>query len=133
MVARLRADAAPTSLLSVVYLTAFWVAYRKAVCYNTRAGEVIGSSGFHLTVYILQVMYFALSGFDVAISKDKKALRKFARNNLRFAGLDLKLGFCRFQTFTNPASFKAEFGSSIIYDLDQRLVFRPDFSVVRSF
>lgn len=78
-------------------------------------------------------MYFALSGFDVAISKDKKALRRFAKNNLRFVGLDLRLGFCNVQTFGSPEKFKAEFGNCNIYDVDQRLIFQPDFSVVRSF
>jgi hypothetical protein len=78
-------------------------------------------------------MYFAASNFDVAISRNKKALRKFARRNLRFAGLDLRLGFCNVQTFRSADSFRAEFGSSVIHDVDQRLVFTPDFSVVRSF
>lgn len=78
-------------------------------------------------------IYFAASNFDVAIGSNKRAVRRFAKSNLRFVGLDLQLGCCNHQTFATAANFKAEFGASVIYDIDQRLVFRPDFSVVRSF
>lgn len=95
-------------------------------------GELAGFLGLHFVPWRL-AMYFAVSNFDVAISINKRKLRKFAKKSLRFAGLDLQLGYCNRQVFSNPESFKQEFGSCIIYDLDQRLVFRPDFSVVRSF
>lgn len=78
-------------------------------------------------------MYFAASNLDVAVSRDKRKLRRFAKRNLRFAGTDLRLGVINFQTFQTPTGYQAEFGASLLYDLDQRLVFRPDFSVVRSF
>lgn len=78
-------------------------------------------------------IYFAASNFDIAISRDKRKVRKFARRNLRFAGVDLQIGACTKQNFRNAESFREEFGHSLIHDLDQKLVFRPDFSVARTF
>lgn len=77
-------------------------------------------------------MYFAASNFDVAISHSKKKVRRFAKRNLRFAGVDLQIGVVTLQAFANPAAYRAEFGRSLLYDLDQRVVFRPDFSVART-
>lgn len=77
-------------------------------------------------------MYFAASNLDVVISRSKKKVRKFAKS-LRFSGTDLRLGVINFQTFQTPTGYQAEFGASLLYDLDQRLIFRPDFSVVRGF
>lgn len=76
-------------------------------------------------------MYFAASNFDVAISHSKKKVRRFAKR-LRFAGLDLQIGVVSLQHLANPAAYKAEFGPCSLYDLDQRLVFRSDFSVART-
>jgi hypothetical protein len=78
-------------------------------------------------------IYFAASNFDVAISRDKRKVRKFARRNLRFAGLDMKIGVCNRQALASEEAFQNEFGASMIYDVDQRMVFRPDFSVARTF
>lgn len=78
-------------------------------------------------------IYFAASNFDVAISRDKRKVRKFARRNLRFAGLDMKIGVCSRQALASEEAFQNEFGASMIYDVDQRMVFRPDFSVARTF
>ena len=78
-------------------------------------------------------IYFAASNFDVAISRDKRKVRKFARRNLRFAGVDLQLGCCNRQVFADPEVFRQRFGPALIYDVDQRLAFRPDFSFARTF
>lgn len=78
------------------------------------------------------MIYYAMSNLDIAVSANKKKVRKFAKN-LRFAGLDLQFGCCNRQTFGSPEKFKAEFGNCNIYDVDQKLVFQPGFSVVRSF
>lgn len=76
-------------------------------------------------------IYFAASNFDVAISCDKSKVRRFAKRSLRFAGVDLQIGVYNKQLL-NPEAYKAEFGPCSLYDLDQRLVFRPDFSVART-
>lgn len=78
------------------------------------------------------MIYYAMSNMDVAVSRNKKKVRRFAMTNLRFAGRDLQLGCCNRQTFLNKESFQEEFGASMIYDIDQGLLFRPDFSLVRS-
>lgn len=78
------------------------------------------------------MIYYALSNMDLAVSRDKKKVRRFAKSNLRFAGRDLQLGCCSRQVFRNKESFQEEFGECLIYDIDQGLVFRPNFSLVRS-
>lgn len=77
-------------------------------------------------------MYFAASNFDVAISRSKRKVRKFAKGFLRFAGTDLQVGVCTSQTLATAEAYRAEFGHSNLYDLDQRLMFRPDFSTVKA-
>ena len=77
-------------------------------------------------------IYFAASNLDVAISTSKRKVRKFAKNNLRFAGVDLQIGVCSRQVLASQEAFQNEFGASMIYDVDQRMVFRPDFSVART-
>lgn len=77
----------------------------------------------------MKVTYFAVSNLDVAISKDKKKVRRFAKRNLRFAGSKLQLGCCNTRVFSTPSSYREEFGICLIYDIDQALVFRPDFSI----
>lgn len=77
-------------------------------------------------------MYFAASNLDVAISRDKSKVRRFAKRGLRFAGLDLQLGVCNKQYLANPEAYRAEFGRATLHDLDQKVVFRSDFSVART-
>ena len=77
-------------------------------------------------------IYYAVSNFDVAISRNKSKVRRFAKQGLRFAGLDLRLGVCNKQHLASPEAYRAEFGPCSLHDLDQKLVFRPDFSVART-
>jgi hypothetical protein len=77
-------------------------------------------------------MYFAASNFDVAISRDKRKVRKFAKGFFRFAGVDLQVGVCTSQMLASSQAYKAQFGHCNLYDLDQRLMFRPDFSTVKA-
>lgn len=78
-------------------------------------------------------IYFAHGNFDVAISRSKRRVRRFAKYNLQFGAgpAQTKFGCCNRQTFDTPTNFKAQFGPSVIYDLDQKIVYRNDFSIVR--
>jgi hypothetical protein len=78
------------------------------------------------------MIYYALSNMDVAISKDKKKVRRYAKRSLRFSGVDLQMGAVPIQVFNNPERFQKEFGICLIHDVDQDVIFRPDFSLVRS-
>jgi len=78
------------------------------------------------------MIYYALSNMDVAISKDKKKVKKYAKRCMRFSGLDLELGVVPVQVFNSQEKFRKEFGNCLIHDVDQDLIFRPDFSLVRS-
>ena len=77
-------------------------------------------------------IYFAASNLDVAISHSKKKVRKFSKQGLRFAGLDLEIGVCNRQYLANPEAYREQFGRATLHDLDQRVVFRSDFSVART-
>lgn len=83
--------------------------------------------------YRLKVMaiYFAQANLDVAFSRNKRKVRRFAKRHLRFGDLHVRVGTCTWQVFASKDRYIDEFGYSMIYDLDQRLVFRPDFSVAR--
>lgn len=78
------------------------------------------------------MLYYALSNLDVAISKDKKKVKKYAKRCMRFAGLELQTGVVPVQVFNSPEKFRKEFGHCLIHDVDQDVIFRPDFSLVRS-
>jgi hypothetical protein len=78
-------------------------------------------------------MFYATTGFTVAISYNKKRLRRFVRRSPRFLGGRIEFGFCNRNIFNRSSRFQEQFGPSIVLDLDQRLVFRPDFSLVSSF
>lgn len=71
-------------------------------------------------------IYFACSNFDVAVSTNKKKLRKFAKRNLRFAGVDLKIGVITRQTLDDPRKFIEMFGSSILHVAGMRLLPTPE-------
>lgn len=73
------------------------------------------------------MIYFAVANFDVVLSKDKKKVKKFAKRS-RFAG-KVEFGVCNRQTFLTPENFKKQFGNCLIFDLDQKVKFRADFSV----
>jgi hypothetical protein len=81
----------------------------------------------------MAIYFAAASNFCVGISRNKRKVRKFAKNILHVTGRDLQLGCCNRQTFDDVESFEQQFGASVIYDLDQRIVFRSDFSVARTF
>ena len=68
-------------------------------------------------------IYFASSNFDVAVSSNKRKLRRFAQRNLRFAGVDLRLGVITRQTLDDPKKFIKKFGSgSILHVAGARLL-----------
>lgn len=76
-------------------------------------------------------IYFAQANLDVAFSRNKRKVRRFAKRHLPFGDLGLRVGACTWQVFASKENFIEEFGYSTIYDLDQRLVFRSDLSVAR--
>jgi hypothetical protein len=71
-------------------------------------------------------MYFSIAGWDVAISRSKKKVRRWGRNNIHPA----QYGFVPRQVFASSDNFQREFGSCCIRDIDQGVSFRPDFSVI---
>ena len=75
-------------------------------------------------------MYYAIANLDIYMSRDKKKLRKAAKK-ARFAVQNY--GWIHSQAFANPQNWNEEFGRySMLYDLDQGLLFNPDnFTVVR--
>jgi len=77
-------------------------------------------------------IYFAQANLDVAFSRNKRKVRRFAKRHLPFGDLHVRVGTCTWQVFASKDNFIDQFGYSMIYDLDQRLVFRPDLSVVRT-
>ncbi len=77
------------------------------------------------------MLYYALSNLDVAISRDKKKVKRYAKR-MRFSGLELQTGVVPFQVFNNPENFRLEFGECLIHDVDQGVLFRPDFTLIRS-
>jgi hypothetical protein len=82
----------------------------------------------------IKAVFYATTGFTVAISYNKKRLRRFVRRSPRFLGR-IEFGFINRNIFQSSSSsrFREEFGQSIILDLDQGLIFRSDFSLVSSF
>jgi len=75
-------------------------------------------------------MYYAICNLDVFISKDKKRVKKISKR-ARY-GVE-EYGWVPVQCFYSPKSFQEEFGNSLIYDLDQGVIFHPkDFRVIRS-
>lgn len=73
------------------------------------------------------MIYFASANFDVCISTSKKKVKRFVKR-LRFGG-SASFGVVPRQVFSSPEKFQERFGPSLIYDVDQKLKFYPDFSV----
>lgn len=71
-------------------------------------------------------MYFAMAGWDVAISRSKKKVRRWGRNHPYPA----QYGFVPRQIFASSDNYRKEFGLCAIRDLDQGLSFRSDFSLI---
>lgn len=81
--------------------------------------------------------YSANRMLQVAISRDKKKLRRYVSRNPQFTGKGLVLGVCNRNAFSSPEAYWEKFGRLFgpcsIYDVDQRLVFASDFSVIERF
>lgn len=72
--------------------------------------------------------YYVQANFDVCISTNKRKVRRFAKRRLRF-GRQASVGVATRQMLATPAAFQEAFGPCVIYDLDQRVKFYPDFRV----
>jgi hypothetical protein len=79
--------------------------------------------------FYLKIMYYAIANLDVFFSRSKKKVRRWAKT----ARYNASFGFIPRQVFASPEAYSREFGCSLIHDLDQGIVFRPDFSIARRF
>jgi len=75
-------------------------------------------------------MYYAIAGLDVFFSRSKRKVRRWAKTARYNA---TSFGFIPKQVFLSPGAYRREFGCGLIHDVDQRIVFRPDFSIARRF
>jgi hypothetical protein len=78
-------------------------------------------------------MYYAVCNLDAFFSRDKRKVRKWVKRARFFGMCKVSFGFVPRQAFSSPEKYKKEFGLCHIYDIDQRLNFRHDFSVVGGF
>ena len=71
-------------------------------------------------------MFYAIDGFNVAVSCDRRKLNRFVRNR---GWSKAMRGHVNRQTFLTPRNFQEAFGPCVVHDVDQKLRFRPDFSL----
>lgn len=80
----------------------------------------------------MSAIFYGVSNFDVVASRDKKKVRRFAKR-LRFAGDGVTYGCVPIQTFGSVGRYQGTFGPCVLYDLDQRLKFSAELTLLGHF
>ena len=78
-------------------------------------------------------MYYAICNLDAFFSKDKKKVRRWVKKARFFGMCEVEFGYIPSQVFSSSEEYGKWFGLCHIFDIDQRVHFRRDFSVVGTF
>lgn len=78
-------------------------------------------------------MYYAICNLDTFFPRDKKKVRRWVKRARFFGMCKVRFGFVPRQVFSSSERYGEWFGIRYIHDIDQRMVLRPDFSVIGAF